>query len=262
MMNTSSFVEKQIVNYLSRKYYSELNNHWKQLIKMMFPSIVLSDIIYCENVKMPLKQDIFIVATGIKKTISIKSGKDATLHCESLEHFCSFLKFLNVDEYDIETLRIYHYGDGTIDGTGEKRECAATLKIKYENRIKIFNSHVNKPNLLRMIIDRFLSFGTLNQCDKVDYLYYGNLNDGELYDMNDLIEFFSIQHVTKIRGIHFGTFHYSAYYRFITSKNTNEMDRHYIAIKWFGHEIDLDKFVKYRKLKNYNSNHISSSLEL
>ena len=262
MSNTSSFVEKQIADYLCKKHYYELNNHWKKLIKMMFPLIMPNDIIYCEDVKMLLKQDVFIVATGIKKTISIKSGKDATLHCETLEHFCSFLKYLKVNDYDIETLKLYHYGDGTIDGTGEKREHAEALKLKYMKRIQTFNTNVNKPYLLREIIDRFLSCGTLNQCDKVDYLYYGNFYEGGLYDMNDLINFFSIQHVEKIRGIHFGTFHYTAYYRFITSKNTDERDRHYIAIKWFGYEIDLDKFVKYRKIKNRDTNHISSSFEL
>ena len=262
MANTSSFVEQQIADYLCKKHYCELNDHWKKLIKMMFPSIMPNDIIYCENTKMLLKQDLFIVATGAKKTISIKSGNDATLHCESLEHFCSFLKYLNVDDYDIETLRLYHYGDGTTDGTGEVRECAETLKIKYMDRIQLFNANVNKPHLLKVIIDRFLSFGTLNQCDKVDYLYYGNFNDGALYDMNDLIDFFSIQRVEKIRGIHFGTFHYTAYYRFIYSKQTSDMDRHYVAIKWFGHEIDLGKFMRYRKFKNRNTNHISSSFEL
>lgn len=262
MQGYGSFVESQIANYLCKKHYDNLSTHWRRLVKMMIPTIEDDDIIYCENVAARIKQDIFIVARGEKKTISIKSGKDASLHCELLDSFCTFLRHLNVSEYHIETLRLYHYGDGTIDGTGAERDDVVTVKVKLADRIQKFNEELNKPEYLRNILYRFLSFGTLNQKDHVDYLYYGNLYVGGLYDMKDLIDFFTIEHTVNIKGIHFGPFFYCAFYRFADKDSKGEKNRHYLTIRWFGHEIDLEKFVKYQKKINQGSTHISSSFEL
>ncbi len=262
MADFGSYVEYQIALYLCGKKYFEIDNHWKRIIKMMFPMINDDSIIYCEKVQRGLKQDIFIVVEAIKKTISIKSGVDVTVHCEEINSFCKFLKSIGISDYNIETLRLYHYGDETIDGTGTIRQNVQVLKDKYEGRIAKFNEEANKYFILKNIMERVLSFGTLNQHDHVDYLYFGNLEKGELYDMDDLIQFFSIKHLPEVKSIHFGTFVYCPFYRFLSSNNKDEKDRHYSAIRWFRIDIDLDKFVKYHKKIRKYGDHYSSSLEI
>ena len=237
--------EYDIVGCLSKKRFINLNHHWKKIIKQMFPDIDDSDIIYCEKIKRTLKEDIMIVAHGEKRTLSVKCGKNVSIHCERIDSFCDYLSHLGIDKKYINTLLLYHYGDETLDGTGTNRMGAEVLRKKYINEIKEFNDVVNKSEILLKILDRFLSYGTINQKGFVDYLYFGNAKKGEIYDIHQLIKFFAYRSDIKMSSIHFGPFVYCPLYRALTDIDIKHEDRHYTCIKWFGHKIDLDKYSEF-----------------
>jgi hypothetical protein len=49
----------------------------------------------------------------------MKSGKAAIVHNEIISNFTSFLRSKGISERTIETIHLFHYGDGTTDGSSE-----------------------------------------------------------------------------------------------------------------------------------------------
>lgn len=237
--------EHNIANYLCGKRIFELNDHWRNIIFRMFDELDGDDIIYCEKILRNLKEDLMVVTHGQKRTISIKCGNIVTVHCEKIRSFCDYLIHLGFTEEQVRILFLYHYGDGTIDGTGTERVGADVLRRKYHDEIKAFNNLTHQKNILRPMLDRILSYGTINQKGHVDYLYYGTLNNGKIYNMKQFMEYLISRNYDKNESIHFGPFIYCPQNRNLKDPTKDPIDRHYTSLKWFGHEIDLERYERY-----------------
>ena len=237
--------EHNIANYLCGKRFYQLNKHWRSIILKMFENVEDDDIIYCEKIMRNLKEDLMVVVHGQKRTISVKCGNIVTVHCEKIRSFCDYLIHLGFTEEQIQILFLYHYGDGTIDGTGTERVGVDVLKKRYREEIKEFNNLTHQRKILRLMLDRILSYGTINQKGHVDFLYYGTLEDGKIYNMQQFMDFLVARDYDKNESIHFGPFIYCPQNRTLKDPTKDPVDRHYTSLKWYGHQIDLDRYERY-----------------
>ncbi|MCR5423009.1 MAG: hypothetical protein K6E74_05165 [Bacilli bacterium] len=224
--------EQDIINVLDGKKYKELPEFWKNRMKQLCRDIEEDDRIECFKCVYNQKADISIRAHDRKWNISIKSGYFVSVHNERISSFVGFLRKLGISEDLITTLRLYHYGDGTIDGTGDVHKSLDEIKAEMLDKIDEFNEAVNKKEILMKIANRFICSGTPFQKSYVTHLYYGKVTYGTMIHVKTLLDYICEEFKCDTKAIHFGPFIYSPAYRGVENFDANNVKRYYINIKW------------------------------
>ena len=238
-MNDGLNNEKEIVEALHKKKFQDLNFHWQQEIKRIFPNVINEDIIECFKYKKKIKSDIRIKIANKIINVSIKSGNDISVHSEISNTFYLFLKNIGVTERTIKIIKFYQYGDLTIDGSGKKIIPLDKLKIEYYKYFAEANYEINKPNILIKCIDRFLFSGSIVNNSHADYLFYGNKNFGYFVNKKELFNYLMKNKAMHLSGIHFGQFSFQC-----ASRCIGKPKRKYIQIKWHSFLSDYQKILK------------------
>lgn len=232
MRNNGLQNELEIVALLDGKLYRELPEFWQRRINQLDRDVREDDRIECYKCVYNQKADISIRIDNKKWNISIKSGYFVSVHSERISSFSGFLRSLGIEEELIETMKLYHYGDGTTDGTGEVRKSVAELKEELKDRIRVFNEAVNKKEVLSKIVLRFLCIGTPFQRSFVTHIYHGTKDYGELIDAKTMVDYICSGYPQTTTSIHFGPFIYCPAYRGVVDFDSNNVKRYYIEIKW------------------------------
>ena len=228
MKNKGLENELEIVEVLDCKFYSQLSEFWQRRIKQLYRDVKDDDRIECYKCVYNQKADISIRIDYKKWNISIKSGYFVSVHSERISSFSGFLRSLGIEEDHIETLKLYHYGDGTTDGTGEERKPVNILKDELKERIIAFNEAVNKKEILARIVLRFLCIGTPYQRSYVTHIYYGTKDYGEMIDAKTMIDYICSGYPSTTTAIHFGPFIYCPAYRGLVDFDRDNVKRYYI----------------------------------
>lgn len=97
-MNDGIKNEYAIIEEINMKKYYQLREHWKIIIKIIFPFIKDDDLLraFSFNDKHA-KPDIYIAYKGLKKYVSIKTGTNPSIH---QEYYYDFFKFLERNGLD------------------------------------------------------------------------------------------------------------------------------------------------------------------
>ena len=224
--------EQDIIKVLDGKKYCDLPEFWKKRMKQLCKEIEDEDKIDCFKCVYNQKADISIRAHDRKWNISIKSGYFVSVHNERITSLIGYLRKLGISEDLITTLRLYHYGDGTIDGTGEKRKTLEEIKAEMQDKIDEFNEAVNQKDIFMKLADRFIRSGTPYQRSYVTHLYYGTCTYGTMIHVNTLFDYICEAFTCETKAIHFGPFIYSPAYRGVENFDPNNVKRYYVNIKW------------------------------
>lgn len=97
--------ETEIINFLNCKKFKELNDKWKKHIVAMFPFVKDDDVVYAR--KFPdhqAKPDAIIKVRNTVQYLSIKSGRNPSVHQEDFFSFRRFLKSIGVDDSVLRTI--------------------------------------------------------------------------------------------------------------------------------------------------------------
>lgn len=191
-MNYGFQNEHDFVELFNNKYLHELDYHYQSFLLELFDNAIDDDepIKSWKN-KMVQKADIFIKYKKYIKNISIKCGKDNSIHQESIQEFKRYLEKLGIPYKIVDKYVSYHYGyKKDLDGKTDFSKVLNSIEYKklYQNDINIFNSYINKTRIIIDMIDRFIIKG--NNCDyDVDALICGTVDDfvwimkHQLYDL-------------------------------------------------------------------------------
>ncbi|MCQ2800969.1 MAG: hypothetical protein MJ216_03345, partial [Bacilli bacterium] len=101
------------------------------------------------------------------------------IHSEDIKSFTIALRRYGISEETIETIRLYHYGDGTTDGSGSVRLDQESTFKWLKDRIKKANQELN--NSTEFIVTFFthvLFRGNNPNAKQIDYLYVGAVVNG------------------------------------------------------------------------------------
>lgn len=249
-MNAGKKVELDFVKFINYKKYSDLNPNLKEFIKFLFNNIKDEDILQCKRLNTLGKSDIKIKLKDMIKYISIKSGSQNSVHTEKLETFITFLRQIGIKEEILSILLLYHFGDGTKDGTGKIRWSAEEAKLKYTKEIKKFNQFINNHYCLEKLINRILFEGTSNKI-VANVIYYGDIKYGVWAEKEELLKYFLKNKCFYINTPHFSSLTYQNWCRNIYFNRKSEEHRYYIQIKWFSILSDISK------IRTQNDNYIN-----
>lgn len=150
--------EHNIINYLNKKSYWDLNMNMKEFIHFLFPNISNDDLILSNGEAWKDKSDLHIEVWWVKKHVSIKKWTWNSVHQETVEVFISFLKENYwTNEELCNDIRFFIWWDNTLDWTWRKKDRLNVAKIKKEypeiiNRIKSYFDEIKYDLAHRFII--------------------------------------------------------------------------------------------------------------
>lgn len=232
--------EYEFVRYLNGKKVNELNPMFRALIDKIFYNINETSLISCWMNHLKQKSDIFIRIDEVMKGISIKKGAKNSVHVERISDFIHFLIENKVEKEIVEEYLKYHYADGTINGSGNKRLSIEEYKKFNQDKIDKINDVFNNTELVSKAIDRFVIKGTNSEyC--IDALIYGEVDDFLWITKEDIKKIILSKRCVYSTAIHFGSLTCQPKNRCLNYNSKYEKDRFCIQIKWYSLFDDIIK---------------------
>ena len=103
--NIGKSEEKNLVNNLNNKKFSDLDYKHKEIISKSFSNISENSIIKASNISGNLKPDLEILINNKTNLYSLKTGSGNSIHQEPLDEFIKFSKELNKSsEYSVHII--------------------------------------------------------------------------------------------------------------------------------------------------------------
>ena len=233
-------IEETLVECLNNKKIKDINTNLRFNLKQIFGPLDGEEIVTAKQIDDFIKPDIAITYKGNIKYISLKTGRARQVHTERVDLFANYLKTKGFSQKVIDFFLIWHFADGTTDGTGPKSNSWIKMSEIYENEIKEFNSIVNKDkNFVVNLIDRMVFQGTNPYSITADFIYMGDENFGYLISRKMMRKYVRNSNFNKIKNPHFGPIQFKSNH---TKKGFNECERiaHYKTdFYWATLESDL-----------------------
>ena len=243
--------ETDFINNLNNKKIKNLSYNLQLFIKDLYENTNSeSEVISYKDYKKK-KFDIIIKIDNRIKRISIKKGIKNSVHSEPISEMIHFLIKNKMPKHMTINFLKYHYADGSTNGTGNDRISADDYKKKYQDEIDEINIFLNKKEILKKAIDRFVINGR-NSIYKIDAILYGVPNDFIWIKRDDIYKIL----LTKINeystSIHFSHLTYQPMNRCLNHNPKYEKCRFISQIKWYNISDDI--------IENMNNNAISSTI--
>ena len=235
-MNTSIGIinEENFVKSLNGKMFNEVNKNLQLLLYYIFPHIDKSKKFTCYRTEYLIKPDIVISQESTMKFLSLKYGQSETLHNENILTFIQYLRESGISEETIETYLLYHYGDGTLDGTGEKRMNSIEVRFTYDERIKKMNAEFNSSKeFIKEFADRVMFQGVNPSASMAEYIYHGDVDYGVICSRNQFrrhIETKNWDYMTTC--VHVGPFVLRPHARYANKEIRNEESRKTVEVNY------------------------------
>lgn len=230
--------EDNIINYLNNTSFDDLNEIHQKFILDINNGIKPQKILAAKYAGAN-KADIGVTIDDTEYLFSIKKGSGNSVHQEPLEEFITYLKDeVEDDEEFFNSLRFFIWGDGTLDGTGDKKNRIDASKFKklYPDKVSVIQNFLNKNK--DILIDRFVISGAKSN-KSADFLWYGESIDGIMISKEDML---TIINGTTKKPISLGILTFQAWNRNIKPDGKSEHKRGVIQLKWGTLKNDILEF--------------------
>ena len=180
--NIGRLKEDEFVFAINGKRAEDLSHNFKHILREMFGLFDGKEIIKCGLVEKLQKPDFYIEYKGIRKYVSLKTGRAQIVGEGDLKAFLDYLRSWHLSTDSQRTFLYYHFGDGTMDGSGEKRMEYFELIAKLNQRIVRLNEELNRnKDFIKDIVHRLLFKGWGDYNLPADYIYFGDVNYGVVW---------------------------------------------------------------------------------
>jgi len=241
-MNTSHGIlnEEKFTVAIEGKKFKELNHNLQYFVRYLFPYIEDDDVLHCQRTDDYIKPDIYIQWKLEKRFVSLKYGSSTEVHTELLESFMNYLRSLNVEEKVIDIWMRFHFGDGTNDGTGNKRLPGIEVRFAMRDEIKYLNEYLNSNrDLVAQVVDRALFRGVDPLAPKADYLYYGDPDYGSFVSRGQVIKHIHAKTWMYVEAPHLGPLIFRPHARYAEKEIRNPIFHRQIRFTWPNLEADI-----------------------
>lgn len=225
---------ENIVKGLNGKRYYQLIHNLKRLVVLLFGTFKEKDMFRCIATEADRKPNFFVRANGVSKYIYVWNEKSIIVHNEMLAPFITFLKESNISEKTIETILLFHYGDGTTDGHEETKYKSFQI-IKGELRHRIFeaNKELNADeSFILSFLERFVFRGINKNYPSADAIYFGDKISGFVATKEQLLKRMRNTKYVEDRCLHVGPVLFRPHSRYVTGIIRNERNRKRIVVSW------------------------------
>ena len=239
--NIGRLKEDEFVFALNNKKAGDLSHNLKHILREMFGLFKENDIVKCGLVEHYQKPDFYIEFKGQTKYVSLKTGRATTVGEEGLKQFLSFLRELHLSLEGQRTFLYYHFGDGTLDGSGEKRMDYLELMRKLGPRIAKLNKELNcNKDFVKEMIYRCLFKGTQENNIEADYIYYGDVNYGVVCSKRQIFKHVDRRTWEFMNNLHIGPIQFRPHARYINTEIKQEERRWKVDFWWANLSADLE----------------------
>lgn len=220
--------EDKIITYLNKKLISELDQKWKEHILKMFPDKTeASQLNVYHYPDKSAKADMMIEIDGEIKYVSIKTGKNPSIHHESYHAFQRFLKRAGVSVRTLQIIRFFHYGDSKKLKTGNNPLSLDEMKERYSSYFLEASKSLDEDSVISAVIKRTVLRGTNPGRPSIDFMYFGDLEHGKMISSDEICQIIFANREHGKSSIHFGGLNYMP-----NSRKVNDRERNYVRIKW------------------------------
>lgn len=253
LKNIGFINEENLVKALNGKKVNEVNLLLQLMLYDCFKDIKEKDYIKAYLGNGMEKTDVIIKIKNESLNISVKYGIKNSVHCEGIYTFLKFLK----EELKIPTKIVnyyldYHYGDGTLNGTGLNRISLNEYKTDPKNVYKIskVNEYFNNPINNLKIVKRFILKGTDLKNKEVDVLFHGTPQDFFYVKKDDVINYLEKKYDLASSSIHFGRLSVQPANRCLNRNPLYERKRKQVEIKWYNMLDSIFEIMNDNAIKN------------
>lgn len=190
------------------------------------------------------KTDIIIKIGIDRRNISIKSGKNNSIHLETLTSFLDFLKELNCPSELIHIYKGYHLG---YDIYGN-RMGGKILQELHSSDLTKLNDFFNQDEIRRKAINRFLFNGINSDCNSVDVVIYGT-PESFYYATRDQISNYLLMQNDTFLSPHFSSLVLQPWTRNLNYNPKYEYRRGFVQVKWYRLDIVFESIKSAIRLK-------------
>ena len=248
MINDGLKNEKDIIKYINEMRYTyRMNSNIQKFLNEIFDFDISTTEIKAYNYAENYKPDMIITAKGVSKYISIKSGESNSVHQEHVHSFISFLEENGFSGEERYNLLLFHFNDGTTNGSGLIRKSAAEFLEQKQHEIQKINEKINNEYILSKAITRILFKGECYNIPTVDYIYYGTIDKGLWASKEEIIKFMNNAKIFT-SSIHISKLYYQSLHRNLKHDKYREHRRYYVQFKWYSIKEDLQYIMSRKKV--------------
>ena len=235
-MNTIVGIENEenFVRCIDNKKYFDLSKHLQYFLRYLFPFVDASEKFHCFQTRNFMKPDICISLQSEMRYVSLKYGEADTVHNENILTFKKFLEENGISQEAINTYLLYHYGDGTTDGSGKRRLGSVEVRFHYEEEIKKLNEEFNQSKeFIKKFADRVMFQGVNPQANCADFIYHGDVDYGVFMSRYQLMQHIDKKNWDFMTGcVHIGPFVVRPHARYSNKEIRNEEHRHTVVVNY------------------------------
>ncbi len=231
-MNDGCLNEELLINYINGFMFSDFNKNIQNFLDFTFNgNIDLNKPFFASKCRGgQVKPDLIIEHNSEIKYISIKKGGGNSVHQEKISVFFPFFEEV-CGTQALNNLKLFHYGDDTLNDSGEFRYDADECQNRYQLQIMQLNNIINDYDLLPLFLDRFLFVGNVNSNLVVDVIYHGTIDNGIWASRDEIFEYFLANNFPS-KTVHFGTLTYQVWGRNNNYTAVHPDRRYVMQIKW------------------------------
>lgn len=236
--------EDEMVYHLNNRKIKDLSNNLYHMMQELYGVLDEDEIVTCYKTDDFIKPDFVIVYGGKEKYVSMKSGRSEIVHSENIKTFILFLRSLGVSKETQKTVLYYHYGDGTLDGSGKERYDYDKLRYLLHDRIAKANKEFQDIDLIMKVIERCVLFGTKKNAIRIDGLYHGDFEFGTVATTKQIIKHLKRKNWDYLQNLHIGPLQLRPHARYVGTEIKNEKRRQTIECYWTNLLSDIDYISK------------------
>lgn len=239
--NIGRLKEDEFVAAINGKRAEDLSHNLKHILREIFGLFDGNEIIKCGLVDKLQKPDFYIEYKGNKKYISLKTGRAETVPQEGLKQFLAYLRSWNLSVESQKTFLYYHFGDGTMDGSGKERMAYFDLIKILAPRIEALNKELNQnKDFIKDVIHRMVFKGSVDTNIQADYVYFGDVNYGVVCSEAQIFKHVDRRDWGYMDNPHIGPIQFRPHARYINSQIKKEKSRWKVDFWWANLSADLE----------------------
>ena len=237
--------ERQLVYIFDQAKVGELPKPKRYILREIFGALDDEEIIKCDVVQGMQKPDIYIEYKGIRKYLSIKTGRLGSVHQEKIETLLPFFKEVGFTDEMLFYFKLFFYRDGTADGTGETKHTIMEMIEKYPKEVARFNEFINSDyQIIEKVIDRIMFKGSHEENIAADYLYLPDLPDEIILSRKMIMNYIHKKSWKFLHNPHIGPLQYRPHI-LETDNEWKKKYTHRVDFWWISLEADAKYIFDY-----------------
>lgn len=239
--NNGIYKEDEMIFHLNDKKFGEVSNNLRNLLTALFGTLEEEEVIHATKTEGFIKPDFILECSKGKKYLSMKTGRAETVHQEFIRPFICFLREQGISNRTLRTILIYHYGDGTIDGSGEARIEYNRLRTLLEPEIARANEELNADkDFVWKVMERCLIIGTVEGAIPIDGIYFGDYRYGVLATTGQIKKHIYRGNWKWMKNLHIGPLQLRPHARYYGKDIKSQKRRDKIDLYWANLGSDID----------------------